>query len=154
MAIEIYTQIAERLNQEIISTGLKLQKDNTEIWGRWLHEFDNQTWLDLINIMKSIEMSQPGTLTPWHKTAIEEATAILKTASQDRILDRKRGPKGKGLAWKLLMAVRETYNTVNEIDCPNQDRPKTKTRTRKTDIEQTEEYTRITIWHSMFEVNE
>lgn len=153
MAIETYTQIAERLNQEITTTGKKLQKDNTEIWGSWLHQFDNQTWLDLINIMKSVEMSQPGTLTPWHKSAIEEATAILKTATEDRILDRKRGPKGKGLAWKLLMAIRESYNTINDIYLPNQDQPK-RQQQRKCDIEQTEEYTRITIWHSMFEIND
>lgn len=152
MAIELYTQIAERLNQQIRDTGLKLQKDNSEIWGSWLHEFDNDTWLSLINVMKSIELTQPGTLTAWHKTAIEEATAILKTADQDRILDRRRGPKGKGLAWRLLMAIRETYNSVNDIYLPNQDQPKRQQKKRRTEIEETPEYTRITIWHTMFEI--
>jgi hypothetical protein len=141
--IDQWCEVAEMLNGIILSTGKKIQKDNPQIWSGILHTWNNEDWLAMIELLLTVEQEQPNTLTYSHKTTIAEARSTLLRATHPRQLDL---PGEKKKAWKLLMALRETWNKINDIDCENKDlaRP-------KTDIEHTKDYTRITIWHNLFE---
>ena len=100
----------------------------------------------MIELLLTVEQEQPDTLTYTQKTTIAEARSTLLRAQHPRQLDL---PKEKKKAWKLLMILRETWNKINDIDCENKDRRVTP----RTDVEHTAEYTRITIWHNLFDIN-
>jgi hypothetical protein len=145
-------EIAECLNDIIINTGKSLQKDNKTIWEGFLHRWDNQDWLDMLEGFHAISESSPESVRPYHKNNAEMArTAILKNkAKSDRVLDTKLH---KHTAWAMINTFREVWNNLHDKNIPNED-SKIKKSKHKVVVEQTEEYTRTTIFHNLFELED
>ncbi len=144
--------IAECLNDIILSTKQSLQKDNKTIWEEYLHRWDNQDWLDMLAGFNAIAESSPESVRAYHKNNAEMArTAILKNkAKSDRVLDTK---PHKHKAWAMINTFREVWNNLHDKNIPNED-SKIKKLKPKVLVEQTEEYTRTTIFHNLFELED
>ena len=150
--IRQWQAIAEELNDIIVSTGKKIDRDNPRIWEGYLHRWSNQDWLDMLAAFAAALELDPRLAQPYRKNNLERARIkVINAREGERPLDRK-SKGGKATAWAMINTLRETWNEIEGIDIPNEDaKPK---KTPKTLVETTEEYTRITVFHNLFEVNE
>ena len=114
---EIWEALAKDLNG-IIRTSGQIQIDNHHIWNTWLHQLQNEDWADMILMAQAAIREMPSCAQTFHKSKLYEALDALQNESdqRDRVLDRK---EHKGKAWAAMMALREVYNNIEEIDCPN-----------------------------------
>jgi hypothetical protein len=114
---EIWEALAKDLNGIIKSSG-QIQIDNHHIWNTWLHEFQNEDWEDMISMAQAAIKEMPSCAQTFHKNKLYEAQDALNNERdlRDRVLDRK---EHKGKAWAAMMALREVYNNIEGIDCPN-----------------------------------
>jgi hypothetical protein len=149
--LELWEQIALDLNEIITSTGLKIDINNRTIWDKWLHQLTNDQWEDMLSSFATVYAEDNSVAEYYNKSAIERARVVLlKGDPSKRILDQKINKK---TAWAAMMSLRETWNNIREIHCPNEDSKSNKVKkSRKTEVEETAEYTRVTIWHDLFEV--
>lgn len=146
--VELWEQLTETLNREITATGKKIDINNKTIWNQWLHQMTNQDWEDMLAAFAECYQEDPSIAEPWHLNNVERArSTLLRGDPTKRILDQKINKK---LAWATMMTLRETLNKIRGVHCPNQD--KVKKKSARTEIEETEEYTRVTIWHNLFDI--
>lgn len=147
--------IAEELNDIIVTTGKKIDKDDQRIWGGYLHRWSNDDWRDILSAFAAALEAEPTLAQPYRKTNLERARAKVFAAKEgERPLDRK-SKGGKAVAWAMINTLRETWNELEGIDIANEDAvTKAQKRRHRVIVEQTEEYTRTTVFHDLFEVNE
>lgn len=141
--------IAETLNDIIIKTGKKIDINNKTIWDGYLHRWNNEDWQDMLEGFRAVMESAPDSVKTWHKNNYERAITTLKKdkASSDRCLDKKTN---KRTAWAMINTFREVWNAIHDKDIPNED-TKPRTKMPKVVVEQTEEFTRTTVFHNLFE---
>ena len=146
-------EIAETLNDIIINTGKKIDINNKTIWDGYLHRWDNEDWADMLEGFRAVIETAPEHVKAYHKNNYERAITTMKKdrASSDRCMDKKNN---KRTAWAMINTFREVWNSIHSKDIPNEDRPKQNKLKPKVIIEQTEEYTRTTVFHNLFEVTE
>jgi hypothetical protein len=150
---ELWQEIATVLNDIIVNTGKKIDINNKTIWDGYLHRWTNQDWLDILAAYAQALDEDPRLALPYRQRNLQAARAkIMSSKTGTRALDRK-STGGKRIAWAMINTLRETWNDIQGTVIPNEDRPQPKAKRRGYDIESTEEYTRITIWHNLFEVN-
>lgn len=145
-------EIAETLNDIITNTGKKIDINNKTIWEGFLHRWDNTDWEDMLAAFNAVSESAPGKIKSYHENNYARAQATIKRDKMlsDRAMDKKGNKK---IAWAMINTFREVWNAIHDKDIPNEDR-KAKRKMPKVEIEQTEEYTRTTVWHNLFEVIE
>lgn len=145
--------IAETLNDIILNTGKKIDINNRTIWDGYLHRWDNEDWADMLEGFRAVMESAPDAVKAYHKNNYERAITTLKKdkASSDRCLDKKTN---KRTAWAMINTFREVWNAIHDKDIPNEDAKKTQKRVPKVVVEQTEEWTRTTVFHNLFEVQD
>lgn len=150
--IDSIGDIAETLNNIITSTGKKIERDNPVIWDGYLHRWDNEDWENMLAAYDAIEQSAPDKIRAWHKTnALKAKTALKKYKnSSDRALDKKCN---KPAAWAMIQSFREIWNSLHDINIPNEDY-KAKRTLPKVVVNQTQEATHITIFHQLFDVED
>lgn len=147
--IDLWEQLTDTLNNEITTTGKKIDINNKTIWNQWLHQLNNQDWEDMLAAFAECYQEDNSIAANYHINNIERArSTLLRGDPNKRVLDQKINKK---LAWATMMTLRETLNKIRGITVPNEDRKQTK---RKTDVEHTAEYTRVTVWHNLFEIND
>jgi hypothetical protein len=157
--IEQWTAVANTLNKSILDTGRKIDINNTVIWQEFLHRWDNSDWQNILSAFNAVCSQQPDLIKPFHQRNYENAVTVLNCHSDQhaRILDTKPNKK---IAWAMIMTLREVFNELNEHVIANEDRPvclpthTTPELKPRVTTEHTAEYTRVTVWHNLFEVNE
>lgn len=152
--IDHWQAITATLNDTIINTGKKIDINNPTIWGEYLHRWDNSDWLDILSAFDAVLQQRPDLMRPFHKRNYENAITVLNLGKDisDRVLDKKANKK---IAWAMIMTLREVLNELNEVNLPNEDAlTKQQQRRHKVVIEQTEEYTRTTVWHNLFDIED
>jgi hypothetical protein len=150
--IELCSGITDLLNN-IISTQGKIEKDNKEIWDGLLHVLDNNDWEDIFQGFKTLIKQHTVFLTAANERKFLSASAVFQKDHHyhDRCMDvRTKTKNNKVHAWAMIMVIRETVNEINGQKVVNETKPKK--RQPKVTIETTEESTRITIWHDLFEI--
>lgn len=123
LSIEIWYQLTEFLNTEIRQNG-EIQINNKRIWDGWLHRMDNAVWRGLLETADLLHQQHPELFDLWAYTAIQDGLKLLNRYDNyyDRVMDmRNRHVQAKGIAWKCLMTLRETWNRAVEYDLPNSD---------------------------------
>jgi len=152
--IDSWQDITAVLNDIILTTGKKIDINNPVIWGDFLHRWDNADWENILSAFDAVLQQRPDLMKPFHKNNYERAITTLNMgkSSSDRVLDKKAN---KRIAWAMIMTLREVLNELNETNLPNED-AKTMAQRRKhrVVVEQTEEYTRTTVFHDLFEVDD
>lgn len=147
--------ISECLNDIILNTGLQIDINNPTIWGEYLHRWDNQDWEDMLAGFNAIMESAPDKVKPYHKNNYTKANTALKRDKNlsDRVLDKKAH---KRTAWAMIHTFREVWNNIHDKNIPNEDTKTVKAKEQRhcVVIEQTKEYTRTTVFHDLFEVDE
>lgn len=146
--------IAECLNNIITTTGKKIDINNKTIWDGYLHQWTNNDWYDMLEGFNAILQSQPDAVKTFHKNNYEKAVIALKKDhnASDRALDKKNN---KRIAWAMIQTFREVWNSLHDKDIPNEDAKPTKKKVKnKVTTEHTEEYTRVTIWHNLFDLDD
>jgi hypothetical protein len=144
--IEQWRQVSETLNGIITSTGKEIDINNRVIWDQFLHRWSDSDWQDIIATVLAVKSENPDLFASYHDTAIAAArAALLKSHSGSRVMDTKPNKK---ISWRTIMTLREVWNQMNDIKIPN----KTQKSRPKMTVEQTDDYTRITVWHNLFEV--
>lgn len=143
--------IARCLNDIIVTTGRKIDINNKTIWNEYLHQWTNEDWTDMLAGFKAIDESQPDLLKQYQKNNFERAVVTLKKDQHlsNHALDKKNNKK---IAWAMIQTFREVWNALHGKDIPNEDRKEIKQRNKVT-TEHTDEYTRVTIWHNLFEID-
>jgi len=116
--VDNWADIAQVLNDIIETTG-PIDINNKTIWDGYLHRWSNKEWGAMLASMGVLLESYPAMAQPFHHRAWEQARdAYLKHCDHDpRCMDSKVNKK---YAWKVIMAMRELYNTVNNLHIPNQ----------------------------------
>lgn len=120
---QLVSGVAEFLNARILSLG-KLQRNDHELWGSYLHKWDNREWIQALGYLIELRTAMPELFEAYHYDAIIEAELVLErnyVSEHDRILDLRAY---KSVAWRVLMTMREVYNQANGIDLPNEDSSK------------------------------
>jgi hypothetical protein len=144
-----WRNISECLNGIIASTGKEIDINNRTIWQEYLHKWTNKDWEDMIGAVLSVKQEDPTLFKAYHDSAIAEAkTALLKGDPSKRIMDTKLN---KRIAWRSIMTLREVWNQMNDTAEAKPNTPKTTAKRPKVTLEETEDYTRITVWHDLFE---
>jgi hypothetical protein len=79
----------------------------------------NREWGNMLAAMGTLLEEHPNLAQPFHHKAWAQARdAYLKDCDTDpRCMDSKTNKK---YAWKAIMAMRELYNTANNLHIPNQ----------------------------------
>lgn len=151
--LEKIGDIAETLNDIILTTGRKIDINNKTIWDQYLHRYNNQDWEDMFEGFRAIADSQPEAVKQYHMNNLERAITALKKDrhSSDRALDKKNN---KRYAWAMIQTFREVWNHLHDKNIVNEDKPKVTKRVPKVVIEQTEEYTRTTVFHNLFDLED
>lgn len=116
--IDTWADIAHTLNR-IIETSGPIDINNKTIWDGYLHQWSNKHWLEMLSALGVLLEQYPQMAQPFHHRAWEQARdAYLKHCDTDpRCMDSKENKK---YAWRVIMSLREIYNTVNNINLPNQ----------------------------------
>lgn len=144
--------ISETLNDIILNTGKQIDINNKTIWDNYLHRWDNTDWEDMLAGFDAIANSAPEKVKAYHKNNYERAAIAINRGkhSSDRVLDKKANKK---IAWAMIHTFREVWNNIHDKDIPNQDAKVTarKQQRPKVVVEHTEEYTRTTMYHNLFE---
>jgi hypothetical protein len=147
--LTLWQNIATTLNDIITATGKKIDINNPQIWDEHLHRLSNDDWRDILSALAKVLDESPQLAKPYRVNNLQKARArVLSAKSNERPLDRKR-QGGKAHAWAMIHTLRETWNEIQGVDIPNEDRKTPPT--PKTLVETTEEFTRVTIWHNLFE---
>lgn len=150
--LDLWRDIAEELNDIITTTGKKIDINNERIWAGHLHRYSNEDWRNMLAAYACVLEENPDLALNYRKTNLQNARVkILAAKEGERPLDRK-SQGGKRIAWAMINTLRETWNEIQGIDIANEDRKIHKR--PKTLIETTEEYTRVTIFHNLFELDE
>lgn len=151
--IDLWQDITATLNDIITTTGKKIDINNPTIWQEYLHRWDNTDWADMLSAFDAVLQQRPDLMKPFHKRNFENAVTVLNLGKDqsDRILDKKAN---KRVAWAMIMTLREVLNELNEVDIPNDDAKLKRRKVPKVVVEQTEEYTRTTVFHNLFDVEE
>lgn len=148
--------ISETLNDIILKTGKKIDINNKTIWDKYLHRWDNTDWEDMLAGFNAIAESSPDAVKQYHVNNYEKAVSTIRVekVKSDRVLDKK---SNKRTAWAMIHTFREVWNELHGKDIPNEDTnamAKSKKRIPKVVVEQTEEYTRTTVFHNLFETED
>ena len=113
-----WADIAQTLNGIIQESG-PIDINNKQIWNGYLHRWGNREWGNMLAAMGTLLDEHPSLAQPFHHKAWAQARdAWLRDSDTDaRCMDSKVNKK---YAWKAIMAMRELYNTVNNLHIPNQ----------------------------------
>jgi len=152
--IKYIEHIAGVLNDINIKTGKKIQKDNPLIWQDNLHKWENDRWQEMFGAFKALEQNYPEHFKQWDTTKFQNAVAVfnVEKMKHPRAMDRKNT---KHHAWAMINTFREVWNRINKIDIKNEDQPqKPKKNKPRVTVEHTDEYTRTTIWHTHFQIED
>ena len=115
--VELWDQIATQLN-DIIKLDGELHIDDKRIWDGFLHRWTNEEWMLLVQAAYKLYEQHPELFKPFHKAALEDAILALSMAGKNlRVMDTK---KNKGTEWKMIMMLREVWNTAQGVYIPNQ----------------------------------
>lgn len=116
--VDTWADIAHTLN-EIIQESGPIDINNRRIWDGYLHRWSNKQWGEMLAAMGTLLEQYPHLAQPFHHRAWEQARdAFVKDSASDaRCMDSKTNKK---YAWKAIMAMRELYNTANNLHIPNQ----------------------------------
>lgn len=155
--VTVWQDIAETLNNIITTSGKQININNKSIWDGFLHRWDNNDWEDMLAAFNEVQQLDPDAVKAYHRNNAENCRLMIlkfKHASE-RVMDKKAH---KGQAWAMIMSLREVWNTLHDINIPNEDTASViKSSARrgkpKTTVETTDEYTRVTIWHNLFELD-
>ena len=129
ISIDLMYHIKEMLNNEIRNSG-EIQINNKTIWDGFLHQMSNEDWLGIVMVLHELECVHPELFTPQHTRALEDCAELLHKFSPyyDRVMDMKnRHVSAKKTAWKMLMTVREIWNSAVGDGLPNLDSSRVKT---------------------------
>lgn len=113
MNLELWQQAAETQNRIISETAQPIQTDNAEIWNGYLHSWDNEAWLSVLQPAYLLIETHPQVAKPFHRDAVETAilTILNNQHQHHRILDTKPCKK---TAWKAFMSLRELWNACKQ----------------------------------------
>lgn len=143
------SEIAEVLTK-IIDTQGKIEINNPVIWSQYLHRWTNKDWENMLAGFRIILENRPDAVKQYHKNNFERAVTALKKDRHysDRALDTKNN---KRIAWAMINTFREVLAdlTLRPQELPN--KPKSQPQKNKVTTEHTPEYTRVTVWHNLFE---
>lgn len=143
--VEITNLHWDRLEGEMFNDG--------QFWDETLHAMQNDDWWDWTDIAPAlkIQYNEIWFKYPKLETATDEVKKLLMLGKPVTKKDRK----GKNFeAFRLLMNIKDFINDINETPTPQYSKPKAKAQPTKIETETTPEYTRVTIWHNLFEVND
>jgi hypothetical protein len=115
--IELWYEIADLLNT-IVREEQEISIDDRRIWDQYLHRWTNEEWMLVIGAMYELNQTNPEMFKKYHLDALEATILALSMGHKDhRILDKKRN---KGIEWRMIMTMREVWNSANDIFLPNQ----------------------------------
>ena len=132
-ALQVLMKVSEHINNQIKNHG-ELQRNNKEVW-RVLHGMDNTVWRYYVHGIKILNKHFP------HCVPMDVFTHALKCEAlitqyenyYDNVLtphktreNHKYNHNFKGVAWKMVLMGRETWNRAMRIDLPNSDTSKTR----------------------------
>ena len=108
----LWTDIAMTQNRIIAEHG-KIERNNKELWGDFLHKMDNQDWIAILTAVSQVQELEPQLFKPTQERAFAEVarTLVKHNALHYRVLDTK---EYKADAWRALMCLREVWNAINE----------------------------------------
>lgn len=118
--------------------------NDEQFWDDTLHAMTSDDWWDWVDIAPSlkIQYNDEWRALPKLDVASEE---VKKTLMLGKPVTKK-SRKGKNFeAFRLLMNVKDFINSINGT--PTRQFPKVV-------VEQTAEYTRTTVFHNLFEIND
>ena len=154
---ELCEYITDTLNNIIITTGRKIEKNNEQIWKNFLHIIDNDHWDAMFAAFKHKVATSDQLLRHDQQDKFDRAYTTFKRDSQlyDRCMDIKSKSKGidnKDPAWAMIMTIRELWNACAGRDIPNVDQEKKpEPKTPRQIREYRREYN-ITIQERLFEL--
>lgn len=142
--VDRWCELAEYLNNKIQKDG-QIQINQHGIWQKYLHKFTNEDWKSFVYVLEIVRITYPR----YFKDNDENAMlAAIMALDNDELYIRMRdlndygytkkpilsvldipGDKGrkgrwnstKGIAWKLMMTMREVHNRIAGQDVPNED---------------------------------
>lgn len=141
------SEIAGTLNNIIDSQG-KIEINNPTIWQNYLHRWSNKDWENMLAGFRVILENRPDAVKQYHKNNFERAITALKKDRHysDRALDTKNN---KRIAWAMINTFREVLADLDTQEQTKQ--PEVKQPKHKVTTEHTSDYTRVTVWHNLFE---
>jgi hypothetical protein len=119
-ATDIMVELADYLNNIIVTTGKQIDINNHALWDKYFHTWSNQDWDMMLTALEDLLSSNPELFKPWHKRNIQDARGAwhAQKSATDRILDSK---KHKRKAWACAMTIREVINEIRGIAIDNVD---------------------------------
>jgi hypothetical protein len=116
--IDLWASVTKTLN-DIILEEREISIDDRRIWNGYLHRWTNEDWEAILTAVYQLYQEHPEFFKPFHKEGIEAAilTLLNNEHQSHRVLDQKAHKK---TAWKLIMSLREIWNSANDIFLPNQ----------------------------------
>ena len=129
--------------------------NDPEMWDQTLHAMTSEDWWDWTDIAPALKIQYSDS---WFKyPKLEAATEEVKKLLMLGKPVTKKDRKGKNFeAFRLLMNIKDFINDINETPTVQYSKPKAKDKAKsaKIETETTPEYTRVTIWHNMFEIED
>lgn len=147
-----YTENLETIKTWVEITNLHWERLEGEMfndetfWDDTLHAMTDNDWWAWVDIAPALKIQHSEVWRKYPKldTSTEEVKKLLMLGKPVT----KKARKGKNFeAFRLLMNIKDFINDINETPTKVFTKPKVTT-------EHTEEYTRVTIWHNLFELND
>jgi len=113
--IDLWEEIALKLNDIILTTGDEIKANNHGIWNGYLHRYTNDDWDDMLTALEMIFKQYPEHFRGYDISNIRKARTALDPNTH-KCLDTK---PHKSKAWATIMTMREVYNRVYDIKLPN-----------------------------------
>jgi hypothetical protein len=116
--------ITDVLNDIIITTKHKIDRDEPKIWQDFLHQLSNEDWEDMFAAFEELLDTSDVLLTNYQSRKYQEArqTFNLDKLRRERCMDvRTKFMNTKEKAWSMIMVIREYYNACQGVNIPNQD---------------------------------
>jgi len=115
--VDLWDNIATQLN-DIIKLDGELHIDDARIWDQYLHKWQNEEWMLLVQAAYKLYEQHPDLFKPFHKRALEDTIlALSNSKGNTRILDTQRNKK---IEWKMIMMLREVWNAAQGVYIANQ----------------------------------
>ena len=97
--------IVDELNA-ICETEGGITTDDARIWQGWLHRLTTEEWQNILRVMQAVARDDASCVNSLNQRTLAEVEAAL-ALDRHRVMDSR---EYKGLAWRMLMQMREIIN--------------------------------------------
>lgn len=102
---QLVDAIVDELNTICTEEG-GITTDDARIWQAWLHRLTTEEWSNMMRVLRAVGRDDPSCINGLNERTIAEVEQALRQ-DRHRVMDTR---EYKGLAWRMLMQMREIIN--------------------------------------------